>query len=88
MAAPDTAHTAIIDGRVADSRDTLYDLALHLFGEIESVLDKQIYPEQARDEWSAPDSREYTVTLTAGDWRRYGQAMHALETAALGREVQ
>lgn len=38
-------------------------------------FDKEIYPEQATENFDAPDDREYTVTITAKQWRALGRAL-------------
>jgi hypothetical protein len=47
--------------------------------DIEGILDKQIYPAQLRDNFDAPDDCEYAVTITAGQWRQFCQAITMLE---------
>ena len=49
-----------------------------IFGEFEERLDEQIYPEQVKDDFDAPDDRIYELTITAGLWRRFGKAMQTL----------
>lgn len=47
--------------------------------DIEGAFDKQINPEQVRDNFDAPDDCEYAVTITAKQWRLFGQAVTLLE---------
>ncbi len=46
---------------------------------VEIALDPQIYPEQVKDDFEAPDDRAYTVTITADLWRQIGRALTASE---------
>jgi hypothetical protein len=43
--------------------------------ELEGAFDKEIYPEQCKEDFDAPDDREYTVTITAKQWRALGRAL-------------
>jgi hypothetical protein len=51
-----------------------------ILDELEDSLDKQIYPEQAKEDFDAPDDREYTVTITAKQWRAIGRALSKATT--------
>lgn len=42
---------------------------------LEDSLDKQIYPQQKEQDFDAPDDHEYTVTITAKQWREIGLAL-------------
>ncbi len=58
------------------------NLAVLMLGELEECLDAQIYPEQVKDDFDAPDDRLYELTMTAGQWRMLAksrqQAIEAL----------
>jgi hypothetical protein len=43
--------------------------------ELEGAFDKDIFPEQSKDDFDAPDDREYSVTITAKQWRAIGRAL-------------
>lgn len=42
--------------------------------ELEDSFDKQIEPEQLREDYDAPDDREYCVNITAKQWRTFCRA--------------
>ncbi|HEY0684707.1 MAG TPA: hypothetical protein VGD45_20390 [Steroidobacter sp.] len=44
--------------------------------ELEASFDKQIDPEQVREDYDAPDDREYSVNITAKQWRAFSSAMN------------
>lgn len=46
-----------------------------ILDELEDSFDKQIYPEQLREDFNAPDDREYSVNITAKQWRAFGRAL-------------
>lgn len=52
--------------------------------DFEGILDGQIYPDQVRDNFDAPDDCEYAVKITAKQWRSFGQALTALERLCQG----
>ncbi len=58
------------------------ELTVGMLGELEECLDAQIYPEQVKDDFDAPDDRLYELTMTAGQWRMLAksrqQAIEAL----------
>lgn len=43
--------------------------------EIEDCFDKQIYPQQVREGFGAPDDSVYAVTITAKQWRMISRAL-------------
>lgn len=43
--------------------------------ELEDAFDKEIYPEQVKEDFDAPDDREYSVTITAKQWRAISRAL-------------
>lgn len=43
--------------------------------ELEDSFDTQIHPEQAKEDFDAPDDREYTVNITAKQWRALRRAL-------------
>jgi hypothetical protein len=43
--------------------------------ELEEAFDKEIYPEQVKEDFDAPDDREYSVTITAKQWRAMNRAL-------------
>lgn len=46
-----------------------------ILDELEGAFDKEIYPEQKTEDFDALDDREYTVTITAKQWRALGRAL-------------
>lgn len=46
-----------------------------ILDELEDSFGKEIYPEQKKEDFDAPDDREYTVTITAKQWRALGHAL-------------
>lgn len=47
--------------------------------ELEDCFDREIYPEQAKEDFDAPDDREYTVTITAKQWHALGRVLNKVE---------
>jgi hypothetical protein len=47
-----------------------------ILDELEESFDKQIDPEQVREDYDAPDDREYSVNITAKQWRAFSRAMN------------
>jgi hypothetical protein len=43
--------------------------------ELEEAFDKDIYPEQVKEDFDAPDDREYSVTISAKQWRALSRAI-------------
>jgi hypothetical protein len=75
---PDPLHFCVTCGQPIGSEEVAAEM-LAALSEIEGALDKQIYPEQVRDNFDAPDDCEYAVTITAKQWRTFGQAVTQLE---------
>jgi hypothetical protein len=50
---------------------------LAVLDDLEDTLDKQIYPQQQKQDFDAPDAFEYAVTITAKQWRAIGRALTA-----------
>jgi hypothetical protein len=50
-----------------------------ILDELEATFDKEIYPEQVKEDFDAPDDREYTVTITAKQWRALGRALGKIQ---------
>lgn len=48
---------------------------LAIVEELEEAFDKDIYPEQKKEDFDAPDDREYSVTVTAKQWRALTRAV-------------
>ena len=48
-----------------------------MLDDLEGSFDKEIYPEQKKEDFDALDDREYTVTITAKQWRALGRALDA-----------
>ena len=48
---------------------------LAVLDDLEGSFDKEIYPEQKKEDFDALDDREYTVTITAKQWRALGRAI-------------
>lgn len=48
---------------------------LAVLDDLEDSFDKEIYPEQKKEDFDALDNREYTVTITAKQWRALGRAI-------------
>jgi hypothetical protein len=48
---------------------------LAILDELEGAFDREIYPEQQKEDFDAPDDREYTVTITAKQWRAISRAL-------------
>lgn len=46
-----------------------------ILDELEGCFDKEIEPEQVKEDYDAPDDREYTVTITAKQWRAISRAL-------------
>jgi hypothetical protein len=46
-----------------------------ILNELEDAFDKEIYPEQVKEDFDAPDGREYSVTITAKQWRAISRAL-------------
>lgn len=47
-----------------------------ILDELEESFDKQIDPEQVREDYDAPDDREYSVNITAKQWRAFSSGMN------------
>jgi siroheme synthase (precorrin-2 oxidase/ferrochelatase) len=47
--------------------------------ELEGAFDEQTYAERSREELDAPDDREYTVTITAKQWRAINRVLNKAE---------
>lgn len=47
--------------------------------DLEESFDKEIYPEQVKEDFDAPDDREYSVTISAKQWRALGRAIGRYE---------
>jgi hypothetical protein len=43
--------------------------------ELEGAFDEEIYPEQVKEDFDALPEREYSVTITAKQWRAISQAL-------------
>jgi hypothetical protein len=43
---------------------------------IEEEFDPQIYPQEVRDDFDAPDDAEVSVNITMGLWRRISRALN------------
>lgn len=48
--------------------------------ELEEAFDRDIYPEQKKEDFDAPDDREYSVTITAKQWRAMTRALNKAES--------
>lgn len=59
-------------------QDSLIAAALDMYrilDELEGCFDKEIYPEQVKEEFDALDDREYCVNITAKQWRAVSRAL-------------
>lgn len=50
--------------------------------ELEGAFDREIEPEQRREDYDAPDDREYSVTITAKQWRALSRALKKAQVMA------
>jgi hypothetical protein len=50
-----------------------------ILDELEEALDKEIYPEQVKEDFDALDEREYSVTITAKQWRAISRALSKVQ---------
>lgn len=55
---------------------TAAPVLLAVLDDLEDTFDREIEPEQRREDYDAPDDREYTVTITAKQWRALGRALN------------
>lgn len=46
-----------------------------ILDELENQFDDAIFPEQKKEDFDAPDDREYSVTITAKQWRAINRAL-------------
>lgn len=75
----DVYHCAACDGKfhkgcLLQHLDTGFQLCyVRVFRDLVKEFDPQIYPEQAKEDFDAPDDREYNVNITAGLWRKLSQ---------------
>jgi hypothetical protein len=70
------------DQTSAPPRESLTEAALDMWrilDELEGAFDKEIYPEQLKEDFDAPDDREYSVTITAKQWRALSRAVEKAE---------
>lgn len=56
-----------------------------ILDQLEGRFDEEIYPEQLKEDFNAPDDREYSVTITAKQWREVSKALSAVQDAELAR---
>lgn len=68
--------------RESQGKNTAIKEIAERLGELEDILDQQIYPEQVKDDFDAPNDREYSITLTAKQYRRFGEAVRVAENEA------
>jgi hypothetical protein len=79
-------HIALVHG-VGTDEETQANAALiasapdmkAVLDDLEDSFDKEIYPEQKREDFDALDDREYTVTITAKQWRALSRALSKAE---------
>lgn len=63
-------------------RASLTDAALDMWrilDELEGCFDEEIFPEQVKEDFDALPEREYSVTITAKQWRALGRALERAE---------
>ncbi len=63
------------------------ELTVGMLGKLEESLDAQIYPEQVKDDFDAPDDRIYELTMTAGQWRMLAKAHQQAINALVASKV-
>jgi hypothetical protein len=63
------------DARLIAAAPDMYTI----LDELEEAFDKEIYPEQVKEDFDALDEREYSVTITAKQWRAISRALSKVQ---------